>query len=183
MKLFLLFIILVTLTFAGISQAPTIDIGPDTVTCPPDCVTLTADFVGGGNTTDYTVAAITYAPNAYAGTSRFLSDDGVSSPIAIGFSFCFYGNTYTNVNISSNGWIGFSGGPGTFTTSPIPSVAASTPKNCIMGPWHDINPGIGGSVLTQTLGVAPFRRFVVTWQAVPYFSCIGLLATQQIILY
>ncbi len=183
MKRFLLFLLTTTLSFVGLSQAPAIDIGPDTVTCPPDCVTLTAEFVGGGNTTDYTVTAITYAPDPYTGTGRFLSDDAVSGPIAIGFSFCFYGNTYTNVNISSNGWIGFSGGPGTFTTSPIPSVAASTPKNCIMGPWHDINPGIGGSVLTQTLGVAPFRRFVVTWQAVPYFSCTGLLATQQIILY
>ena len=167
----------------GFTQAPTIDAGPDTITCPPDCIDLTATFVGGGNSTDYTVAAITYAPDAYAGTTVSLWDDGLSGSLPIGFDFCFYGNTYSNFNVCSNGWLGFSGGPTTWNPAAIPSGAGTVPKNCIMGPWQDLNPGLGGTIRYQTLGVAPFRRLVVTWDAVPYFSCTGNTGTQQIILY
>lgn len=166
------------------AQGPSIDAGPDQVVCPPDCVTITATYVGGGgNTADYTVAAIPFAPDAYAGTSVAISDDGTSPSIPIGFEFCFYGNTYTNFYIGANGWVGFTGPFGSFTPVAIPSIAATTPKNCVMGPWQDLNPGIGGTIRHQVLGVAPSRRLVVTWQTVPFFSCTGIFNTQQIILY
>lgn len=171
------------ISIASFSQGPSIDIGADTVTCPPDCITLTADYVGGGNTTDYTVATIAYAPDAYAGTSRSLSDDGILGPLAIGFSFCFYGNTYTNYYIGANGWISFTSTSTSYTPEAIPTTSGSTPKNCIMGPWHDLNPSVGGSIKTQLLGVAPYRRLVVTWESMPFFSCTGTYNTQQIIIF
>lgn len=174
---------LVAFSFAGNAQGPSIDIGSDTVTCPPGCITFTAEYEGAGNTTDYTVSDIPYAPDPYAGTSRFLSDDGTLGPIAIGFSFCFYGNTYTNYYIGANGWISFTPTTGAYTPYAIPTTSAVVPKNCIMGPWHDLNPGVGGFIKTQTLGVAPYRRLVVTWQSMPFFSCTGTLNTQQIIIY
>lgn len=183
MKKGLIFSCFFIVACAAFSQPAYIDAGPDTVTCPPDCIDLTAIYSGGGNTTDYTVAAITYAPDPYAGTTVSLCDDCVSGAYAIGFEFCFYGNTYSTFNIGANGWISFTGGPGTYTPVAIPSVAASTPKNCIMGPWQDLHPGVGGTIKYQTLGVAPYRRLVVTWQTVPFFSCTGILNTQQIIIY
>lgn len=171
------------LTLKGLAQGPSIDLGSDTVTCPPGCITLTADYVGGGNTTDYTLSTITYAPDPYAGTSRFLSDDNMIGPLSIGFTFCFYGNTYTNYYIGSNGWISFTPTTTAYTPYAIPTTSTAVPKNCIMGPWHDLNPAVGGSVKTQTLGVAPYRRLVVTWESMPFFSCTGTLNTQQIIIY
>lgn len=169
--------------FSVNSQAPTIDAGPDTITCPPDCVDLTAIYTGGGNSTDYTVASIGYSTESFAGTSVSLWDDAVSGSLPIGFDFCFYGNTYSNFYVASNGWLGFSGGPGTYNPQAIPNLAAAVPKNCIMGPWQDLNPSLGGSVKYQTLGTAPNRMLVVTWDAIPYFSCTGVTATQQIVLY
>lgn len=183
MKKSLLILSLLVISLAGFSQGPTIDAGPDTITCPPDCIDATATFTGGGNTTDYTVADITYAPDAYAGTLVSLWDDNVSGSLPIGFDFCFYGNTYSTFNICSNGWIGFTGGPTTYTPAAIPSAAASVPKNCIMGPWQDLNPSVAGTIRYQTLGTAPFRRLVVTYQTVAFFSCTGTFNTQQIILY
>ena len=92
------------------AQLPMIDAGPaDTTTCPPGCIDLVAVYEGGGgNTSDYDISVIPFAPDAYAGTLVPLSDDDVSPLIPLGFDFCFYGNTYSEVNIGSNGWIGFS---------------------------------------------------------------------------
>ena len=52
-----------------------------------------------------------------------------------------------------------------------------------MGPWQDINPAAGGSVNYQVYGTAPFRIFVLNFNAVPQFGCNELLTTQQILLY
>lgn len=176
-------LILLFCSALAFGQAPTIDAGVDTVTCPPGCIDLSATYTGGSNTTDYTVSDITFAPDPYAGTLVSLSDDNVSGALPIGFEFCFYGNTYSNFYVCSNGWIGFSGGPTTYTPAAIPSTAGTVPKNCIMGPWHDLNPSLGGSIRYQTLGTAPNRRLVVSYQTVPFFSCTGTFNTQQIILY
>ena len=62
------------------AQLPMIDAGPaDTTTCPPGCIDLVAVYEGGGgNTSDYDISVIPFAPDAYAGTLVPLSDDDVS---------------------------------------------------------------------------------------------------------
>ncbi len=160
---------------------------PDTIICPTSgCANLYASYVmaGGGGATSYAITDIAYAPDAYAGTAVGLSDDSQSGMFPIGFTFCYYGNTYTNFVICSNGWIGFTAGmTSSWVTTTVPTVGAGTPRNCIMGPWQDINPSVGGQIRYQLLGVAPFRRLVVSYINVPMYSCTGLLATQQIIIY
>lgn len=180
-----LFYLCVIVLFSNVlhAQGPWIDAGPDTLTCPPDCIELEATFEGTGATTDYTVETIPYAPDTPGGITRSLTDDSGVSDIAIGFDFCFYGSTYSTFSVSPNGWLGFGALSTMYGPVAIPDAGFSTPKNCIMGPWQDLNPGLGGTVTTQTLGVAPNRRLVVTWDDVPYFSCTGERGTQQIILY
>lgn len=178
----LLTLCLLLISFMSFSQGPTIDAGADTATCD-DCVDLEATFEGGGNTTDYEVTDITYAPDPYAGTSVALGDDSWSGSLSIGFDFCFYGETYSNFIISANGWIGFGAGTGTWNPVAIPSAAGTVPKNCIMGPWQDLRGDMTGTISYQTLGTAPFRRLVVSWDSKPYFSCTDQYGTQQIILY
>ncbi len=165
-------------------QGPSIDAGEDQSICPPECVDITAIFEGGGgNTSDYDVMAIPFAPDPYAGTPVILNDDDINGPLPIGFDFCFYGNTYSEVYICSNGWIGFSDGPTAFTSEAIPSVDVNVPKNCIMGPWYDIDPGDGGEIRYQVLGIAPSRRFVVSYIDVPHFLCGDHLETYQITIF
>ena len=85
--------------------------------------------------------------------------------------------------VGSNGWIGFSSGqPTSYTTSPIPNATA--PKNCIMLSWEDLNPSSGGQVLYQSIGTAPNRKMVLTFDNVPYFGSTATGAlTSQVVLF
>ncbi|TND07508.1 MAG: PKD domain-containing protein [Bacteroidetes bacterium] len=183
------------LPFVVLHAQPTIctpNAGPDQTICAPNCATLTATFCPTNATTAYTVAAIPYAPDPFnAGTAVPLTDDSWSQIINLPFPFCFYGTVYNQCIIGSNGAVAFSWGgvqvPGGYFTwpipnTPVPTLAAGTPYNCIMGPWHDMNPSVGGTIRYATYGTAPCRRFVVSWNAVPMYSC-GTPSTQQITLY
>ncbi len=151
-----------------------------------DCANI-GSSVGGPGTSigPYQVLNIPYAPDPFtAGTSISLTDDAVSSVQNIGFPFCFFGTSYTQFYIGSNGWISFGAGqPTTFTSATIPTTATNVPKNCIMGPWQDWHPGIGGTIKYQVLGTAPYRRLVVSWNAVPMFSCTTTYGTFQIVIF
>src|SRR5204863_7121906 len=106
------------------------------------------------------------------------------------FCFQFFGNTYTQCIIGANGCIGFNvanaGGYNTWPIgAPIPSATPADMLNTIMGPWHDIDPSVGGSQHYQLQGTAPCRRLVVSWYHITMFFgvCNSSLATQQIVLY
>jgi len=116
-----------------------------------------------------------------------MMDDQVYGPFPIGFNFCFYGNTYNQFWIGSNGWVSFSPGqPGSYSiNATIPSAGASYCKNCIMGPFEDWLPfGSNTNVFYQTRGTPPCRQLVVTFLDISLFggACNQLLGTFQIVL-
>ena len=119
--------------------------------------------------------------------STITADDGHGPVVNLGFSFDFYGQSYTQCVISGNGYITFDisqanqYSPFSINT-PIPNPG-SLPENAIMAPWHDLNPSIGGNVTYSSYGIAPNRIFIVTWCAVPMYSCTQLLHTSQVVLY
>ena len=167
-------------------------LGPNqALPCGVTSTTLTADLSqcgpGGPNpnqTTNYGVTNIAYSPQTNTGNQLFMTDDSQQGPFNIGFNFCFFGTTYTQFYVGSNGWISFSGGqPTTFTSQTIPTGNALVPKNCIMGPWQDWHPGLGGQIRYQTSGVAPCRKLTVSWIGVPMFSCTGNQGTFHIVIY
>jgi gliding motility-associated-like protein len=168
------------------------ELGPDQLLpCGIGTTTLTADLsqCGGGGanpnqTTNYGVTNIPYVAQTNTGTSLFMTDDSQQGPFSIGFNFCFFGTTYTQFYVGSNGWISFTGGqPTTFTSQPIPTANPLVPKNCIMGPWQDWHPGIGGQIKYQVQGVAPCRKLTVSWINMPLFSCTGNQGTFHIVIY
>jgi hypothetical protein len=115
--------------------------------------------------------------------SGFL-DDNVRGSFDIGFDFCFYGNTYNQFFIGSNGWVGFSSGQtGSWVAGSIPNASSNFPKNAIFNPFHDINPVIGGQIKMETIGQAPNRKLIVSWCQVPYFNCTSFINTSQIVLH
>lgn len=167
-------------------------LGPDQILpCGVNTATLTADLsqcTPGSNpnqTTSYAVANIPYAAQINSGALVALGDDSQSGTFNIGFTFCFYGQTYTQFRIGSNGWISLGAGaqPVTFASLAIPTANAAVPKNCIMGPWQDWHPGIGGQVRYQTSGTAPCRKLTVSWIGVPMYSCTNLQGTFHIVIY
>ncbi len=160
--------------------------GPDQTICAPNSATLTATIVPQ--------APIAYAPDSYTnGTivpftqtwSGTVQDDSYSDVIPIGFNFCFFGNTYTNLVVSSNNYITFdptvAGLYSPFTTMALPNTTA--PANAIMGPWQDIHPGLGGTIRYAVYGTAPFRHLTISWYQIPMFQCTGISYSSQIQIY
>lgn len=64
------------------------------------------------------------------------TDDGYWGPIPIGFNFLFYGNTYNELFISTNGTINFGTSATAFSNAAIPTAAV--PNNMIALFWDDL---------------------------------------------
>jgi gliding motility-associated-like protein len=167
-------------------------LGPDQILpCGVGTTTLTANLSqcgpGGANpnqTTNYNCVNIPYVAQTNTGNQLFMGDDTQQGPFNIGFTFCYFGQTYTQFYVGSNGWISFSPGqPTTFTSTPIPNTGFNIPKNCIMGPWQDWHPGVGGQIRYQVQGTAPCRKLVVSWLNMPMFGCTSTLGTFHIVIY
>jgi hypothetical protein len=108
------------------------------------------------------------------------SGDDISSNFPIGFPFTFYGTSYTTVNICTNGFLQFNGASTTFVNACIPN--SNQPNGIVAGYWRDLFPTVG-QITYQTLGSAPNRRFVASWNGVQnYPAGSGIFQSFKIIL-
>jgi hypothetical protein len=129
---------------------------------------------------DITYPAYSTAASYTTGTVIPSSDDVTHGPFNIGFTFNFFGNNYTQFYVGSNGWIGFSPGQTTgYVAQYIPN--ASSPMNTILADWEDLFPG-ASNIRYTTIGVAPNRQLVVSFNAVPHYGCNTNLHTFQFVL-
>ncbi|MBY0487020.1 MAG: hypothetical protein K2P85_07545 [Flavobacteriaceae bacterium] len=173
----------------GVDPAAIIDCTAST------CTSLEATYLQLGQTSNYTVQSIPYNPPYQFGclqNSVSINVDDVWSPtINLPFNFCFYGNTYNQCLIGSNGSITFdqtSNTPGGYSTWSFANNLPSTSLflNTIFGAYHDIDPSVGGEVgwelVTLTSGC---RALVASWFEIPMFSssCNSQLYTGMIVLY
>lgn len=191
LKILILFVFFIveSKSFAQ-SACPSVTVSPHSSSICNGCTTLTATVQGSVATTSYSVAQTAYTPFSFTGGTPILVniDDTWSGVITLPFCFQFYGQTYTQCLIGSNALISFDlSNAGAYNTWPIAAaIPSSTPLdllNCIMGPWHDIDPSVGGDINWAIYGTAPCRALVVNWNQVPMFSCNSMIATSQIVLY
>jgi choice-of-anchor A domain-containing protein len=106
-------------------------------------------------------------------------DDTVAGPFNLPFNFYFYRTLYTQVSISSNGFLLFAPrynfDQGCCSGQQIPNqyYQSWSPNNIIAGFWTDlwVNPN---TVTYETLGTAPNRRFVVHWNVRFYYQGQGV---------
>ncbi|HEX6315938.1 MAG TPA: hypothetical protein VFZ73_13800 [Gemmatimonadaceae bacterium] len=121
---------------------------------------------------EYDVTSITFSQDATpTGTHVNLeSDDGTTGLIPIGFDFEFFGITYSQVNISSNGFIGFNSdmSDGCCDGRRIPRD--DFVNNVIAAVWSDLTPDATGRIWYGVSGTAPNRRFVVHYENVSFFA-------------
>ena len=92
-------------------------------------------------------------------------DDTYSQTVNLGFSFTYFGETYTQCVLSTNAYITFDlENALQYSPWPIDYAAPSplNPLNSIYGPWHDVDPSQPpyGTMGFGTFGVAPNRFFV-----------------------
>jgi LPXTG-site transpeptidase (sortase) family protein len=116
--------------------------------------------------------------------TNLTGDDNVSGNFNIGFNFTYYGNTYSQFQVTTNGLLCFNGqATNQWTENPIPTTA--TPNNCIYPFWDDLE---SYNVTTQpilylTIGTAPNRELIVQWTNYGYFNSSLPMGTFQAILY
>ena len=134
---------------------------------------------------NYSVHSIAFAPRSTAGGgSLVLGDDQVSGAVPIGFNFTFFGTTYTNLYVSSNGFVTFNAASGSGCCSGQVVPDATDPNNLIAAAWDDLYPPGGGTITYLSSGSAPNRTMVVSYSNVDY-CCSGFtpMVTTQIVLY
>jgi hypothetical protein len=100
------------------------------------------------------------------GTPLSLGDDQMSGAIPIGFTFTYYGSGYTDVYVSSNGFLSVLAGQYNACCSGQPIPGMGDPNGIISAWWTDLYPP-NGQIDYQTLGTAPTRRFIVQFTDVP----------------
>lgn len=182
-----LLIISICLHAAAIAQS--ITAYPDTTICSGEPIQLYAVVDGTYGTEAYTYESIPFAPEPVGGTVVNMVDDTHTGPFPIGFDFCFFGEVYTHFYIASNGWISFVNPTGAMDVNwtpdgPIPDAAANVPKAAIFGPWTDWHTGLcTNCIYRETVGVAPNRKLIVSFDEVPLFSCTGFEGVFQFVLH
>ncbi len=155
--------------------------------CGETCTTLHASAVAGAQTTAYTVAQIPYNPPQpfNVGTPILVSiDDTWSNTINLPFNFCFFGTTNNQLVVGSNGVVSFdvtnAGNVNSWQIpGPIPSANPADLTNCIMGPWHDMDPTNQGAIYYSIGGTYPCRSFTVSWYEVPMYGDPNSVSTSQ----
>jgi len=198
----LLSILLLIITSIGYSQYYPY-LGPNQyLSYGVDSTILTADlsqYPTGNNpnqTTNYDVISIPFTPQTNTGnTISFPSDNSQLGPFPIGFNFCFFGQTYNQFWVSSDGWISFT--PQSFSAEsntnilPLPAPNLHIARNCIMGAFQNWNaPGFGdydewsgGQVKYQLSGISPCKKLTVSWIEIPLFYCNNTQGTFHIVIY
>ncbi|MEZ4852771.1 GEVED domain-containing protein [Flavobacterium sp.] len=162
------------------------------------CVTLEANYLNLGETSDYVVESIPFNPpynfSCLKNPVSVNIDDIWSPRVKLPFNFCFYGNNYDECLIGSNGILTFD------TTNNIPggvcnwgfddnipiSGDSSLIENAIFGAFSDIDPSLGGEVGWELITLnSGCRALVASWNNIPTFStlCNSQLYTGMIVLY
>ena len=105
----LLVVLIQQIGFSQTCPTSSIVVSSNTTICSGSCANLTSTVTALRRTTTYSDAATPYTPFPYGvGTTAIPNVDDVwSAAIPIGFNFCFFGNTFTNLLIGSNGEITF----------------------------------------------------------------------------
>ena len=105
---------------------------------------------------------------SFVGTLLTQGDD-TTAFAPIGFDFSFYGNTYSSVNVCSNGFLTFSATSTAYVNGAIPS--ASVPNDAVYAIWDDFNFTGRGQCYHATLGTSGIdQRFIVQWTDVPQYG-------------
>lgn len=112
----------------------------------------------------YTFSAVGGAWTANAAPTTIHAagvDDALSAALPIGFTFNYNCVNYTQVKVSSNGWL-------TFNTAIVGSNATndldlSSDRPIIAPLWDDLQVGAGSTVNYQLTGSSPNRVFTVEW--------------------
>ncbi len=131
-------------------------------------------------------ATFSYEDISGTGTALGQGDDD-NDMVALGFNFDFYGTTYADVFVGSNGYLTFGSGDNSFSNQDLTDPASTNITQPVMAAlWDDWDPGQIGSddVYVQTLGTPSVdQRFVAQWNDVEHndFPLAGTVDFQAVL--
>jgi hypothetical protein len=122
---------------------------------------------------NYAVQQIPYQAGPRNLANTVAVGDDVVENVPLGFNFQFYGNTYSTVQVSSNGFLRFNPAntnSGCCSGRVIP--LNDTWNNIIAFAWVDLVPtgGTSGTLRYETRGAAPNRQFILHVDSVRIFG-------------
>ena len=205
------FILLIFTIFNTQLNAQHVDAGDDIYLCPGETTaTLHADVSGDILTGRYKVEAIQFQwdrdlTNAQdvtittgGSTTPLRIDDNYGDAIDLPFPISFFGQTYDQIVVGSNGDIIFepsvAGDFDAWNIDPTETIpnhtlpywddSNSLSYASILGAYYDIDiskPSPTKELKYKVSGTAPNRKFTIMYLDVPLFSCTSKMANQEII--
>jgi hypothetical protein len=167
------------LTVTGFANNSTVCAGNSTlITASASPITYTVNAIPNNLIADYGVHILADAGVAVTSFTVGNLNDCRWDNIPIPFTFRYYGNPFTSVNISSNGWVGLGNTNSVTTGMGFPLPAVSAPNNTIHGVTANLTLAASGTLEYYTDGSAPNRTFVISYQNVPFFSGGGTTTFQ-----
>lgn len=183
---------------------------PIVANCPPDTVCLDVSVIGltvagpvgpqliGAKPTlnatyngatvavcdTYLYSTVPYAYTPPGGTVLNMGDDDTQGPFPLGFNFDWGCSQVSQIWINSNGWVSFSNPnlSGSFFLASIPSN--TLPDDFISLVSADLEPNAANSnaqIRYETVGTVGNRRFIVTYENVPYYASSNTVTVQLVL--
>ena len=100
-------------------------------------------------------------------TALNLTGDDAATTVTLPFEAFFYGKTYTQAHVSTNGHINFLAPNTSLSNVAIPAVGL--PNAAIYGLWDDLIVDSQSQMRTKLSGTAPNREFTVEWRNATFF--------------
>lgn len=183
-----------TVSSAGSSDASAAPLGPDAhgyrAFDLADSDTDWADLVvapggnqvvlQGKNRAEYDWSLID-PENAGPGTALVFSDNDESHVLELPFPFVYYGQTYSQCTVCSNGWVAL--GSTTATDYQNGAIPASDGPAAMLAPaWEDYSPELSTSGNISTWYDAAGGRFIVEYHHIRQYSPASAFESFQVIL-
>lgn len=158
---------------------------------PSGCLRLNVTYPELKTTSNYDVSAITYnlpAPLTQGNALGANYDDLFASKLNLPFKFCFFNQSFESLVVGSNGMVTFDESqlgkfnyPNVEWSNPDPRL----PVNSIFGAYHDIifSAGDPSEIYYTTTGVAPERRFIISYYEGRVTGCTNVRSSFQIVLH
>lgn len=148
-------------------------------------VLLVSSFSQNLKAQSYTVSFPTNGYTANSSPTTIHSsniDDAMSGAINIGFTFQFGCVNYTQIRVSTNGWLTFNS---SYTGNDFSNSLAGGANKPVIAPlWDDLATCGSGSVNYQLTGSAPNRILTVEWNQMEWtYSATGDVISCQAKLY
>ena len=97
------------------------------------------------------------------------ADDVAYGPFNIGFNFTYFGNSYSQFYVSSNGLVLFTDDPLNISKDEVAIPNSGAPNNFIAAFWDDLVVDATGKILYTTIGAAPNRKLIIQFTNMGFY--------------